>query len=150
MILFFNVTSHNSIIAEMHLYELFFRNDIPIASVYMTLLPETLYTQRRKWWNLRSRYGLLSWHYHRRPIFPGSYARGRPSWEGDEREIYETKSRFISVTLDLDRESSVRSCRGDISRFLFASTISKIRILFCPRLVCFSVRHNLLTIVFSF
>lgn len=35
-----------------------------------------MYTRRRKWWNLQTRYWSLSWHYHRRPIFPGSCARG--------------------------------------------------------------------------
>lgn len=48
------------------------------------------------------------------------------------REIYEMKSRFISATLDLDRENSVRSRCGDISRFLCANVS-----MFCFPPVCF-------------
>lgn len=45
-------------------------------------------------------------------------ARGRPSWE-EKSTIYETRSRFVLVILDLDRETRVRSSRKDISCFLF-------------------------------
>lgn len=48
LVTLFNIklyTSHRSITAEMHLYQLFPRND-SLASAYMTLLPETLYSTR--------------------------------------------------------------------------------------------------------
>ncbi|KAL0131856.1 hypothetical protein PUN28_003010 [Cardiocondyla obscurior] len=42
------------------------------------------------------------------------------SWE-ERSAIYETRSRFVSAILDLDRENKVRSSRQDISCFLFDS-----------------------------
>lgn len=42
----------------------------------------------------------------------------------EEREIYEMRSRFISATLDPDRENRVRPRRGLFARFLFAEGTS--------------------------
>lgn len=59
-----------------------------------------------------------------------------------------TKSRFISATLDLDRENNVRSCRGDISRFFSLATSGENMNFFLSSTGLFP-RHNLLTIIFS-
>lgn len=113
-------------------------------------------TRRRKWWNLRTRYWSLSWHYHRRPIFPGSCARGGGSrGKRGVRSTRRDRDSFQWYWILIARSNRVRSSRKDISCFLFANERYRAKVrMFYSRPVCLflslslSMRHYLLFIIF--
>lgn len=98
---------------------IFSRNDTPRSfRVHMTLLPETVYTHGGE----SDEPPVRDPDRYLGIIIAGrssqARTRGGGSWE--ERSARRVHARFISATLDPDREDSVRSRREMFPRFSFA------------------------------